>query len=216
MGTLPLDDPRWYPLIAAIGWREQKTGDQAQAVLDLEQKMASGKLGCMRQKRATGERELVPAPFWEDHVIDFSISGSPTVYRRTAVDDTPRRWSTFAHAHLHLPEDRIYDLFFVWLPHLEAIWSPPAASVPVDQDDARDQPSPSPKEPTPQRRKRGRAGRKRSIPPEQIKEGVRILQSQDKMTIEAARARLRAEGIEGEDGPLYRLIIKPAYEDMPK
>ncbi|MET4345690.1 hypothetical protein AB7Z32_21325 [Bradyrhizobium sp. 482_C4_N1_1] len=72
-------------------------------------------------------------------------------------------------------------------------------------------------EPTAPERKRGRgAGRKRSIPQEQIERGIDILQSQDRMTVEAARATLRAGGIEGEDGPLYRLIIKPAYAGMSK
>jgi hypothetical protein len=36
------------------------------------------------------------------------------------------------------------------------------------------------------------------------------------MTVEAARATLRAAGVKGEDGPLYRLIIKPAYGGMSK
>lgn len=75
---------------------------------------------------------------------------------------------------------------------------------------------PRPQEPTPQRRKRGRAGRKRSIAQEKIDDGISILQSQPRMSTDAARATLRAAGIEGEDGPLYRLIIKPAYGGMSK
>ncbi|UGY21840.1 hypothetical protein HU675_0027945 [Bradyrhizobium septentrionale] len=71
-------------------------------------------------------------------------------------------------------------------------------------------------EPTPQQRKRGRSGRKRSIPPDQIERGIRILLSQDKMSVKAACQTLRDAGIEGEDGPLYRLIIKPAYGGMSK
>ena len=76
--------------------------------------------------------------------------------------------------------------------------------------------TPPPQEPTPSQRKRGRRGRKRSIPQEEIERGIRILQSQAKMTVEAARATLRAERIKGEDGPLYRLIVKPAYDGMSK
>lgn len=75
----------------------------------------------------------------------------------------------------------------------------------------------SPAEPTPEQPKRGRGGgRKRSIEPEQITEGIRILQSQSRMSTEAARVTLREAGINGEDGPLYRLIIKPAYDGMSK
>jgi hypothetical protein len=76
---------------------------------------------------------------------------------------------------------------------------------------------PSPQGPTPQQRKRGRSGgRKRSLSPEQIKEGIDILRNQPRMTVEAARETLRAAGIKGEDGPLYRLVIKPAYGGMSK
>jgi hypothetical protein len=68
-----------------------------------------------------------------------------------------------------------------------------------------------PQQPTPKQPKRGRGGgRKHTIEPEQITEGIRILQSQDRMSTDAARATLREAGINGEDGPLYRLIIKPA------
>jgi hypothetical protein len=123
MGKLPLDDPRWYPMKAALVLREQQTGAIGRAVLDLEQAMARGKPRCMRQDPTTGEREFVPAAFWKDYVIDFSILGSPTVYRRTAVDDTPHRWAMFAHAHLHLPTDRIYDLFYVWKPDFDQLYS---------------------------------------------------------------------------------------------
>jgi hypothetical protein len=76
--------------------------------------------------------------------------------------------------------------------------------------------APSPQQPTPQQRKRGSAGRKRSIPAEQIEEGIHILRRQPRMSTEAARATLRAAGIKGEDGPLYRLIIQPAYAGMSK
>jgi hypothetical protein len=63
---------------------------------------------------------------------------------------------------------------------------------------------------------RARVGRKRSIAQEKIDEGIRILRDQSRMSVKAARETLRAAGIEGEDGPLYRLIIKPAYEGMSK
>jgi hypothetical protein len=73
----------------------------------------------------------------------------------------------------------------------------------------------TPPEPTPSRKKT-HAGRPRSIAQDQIDKGIAILQSQDKMSVKAARQTLREAGIEGEDGPLYRLIIKPAYDNMSK
>ena len=74
-------------------------------------------------------------------------------------------------------------------------------------------PPPTPQEPTPAQPKRGR---KRSLTPEQIKEGIRILRDKPKMSVKAARQTLREAGIDGEDGPLYRLIIRPAYRGMSK
>jgi hypothetical protein len=68
----------------------------------------------------------------------------------------------------------------------------------------------TPQKPTPAQRKRGRVGRKRSIPQEQIDSGILILQSKGKMTVEAARETLRAAGIEGSDSALYRHIIEPS------
>jgi hypothetical protein len=68
---------------------------------------------------------------------------------------------------------------------------------------------PPQREPTPSWEK-PRAGRKRSIPQDQIDRGIGILQNQGKMTVEAARETLRAAGIEGSDSALYRLIIEPS------
>ena len=72
-----------------------------------------------------------------------------------------------------------------------------------------------PQEPTPQR-KRGHGGRPRSIPQDQIDRGIGILRKQPKMLVKEARRTLREAGIKGEDGPLYRLIIKRAYAGMSK
>jgi hypothetical protein len=55
------------------------------------------------------------------------------------------------------------------------------------------------------------SGRKPSLAMEQIEEGIRILRSQSRMTVEAARETLRDKGIKGSDSALYRLIIRPAY-----
>lgn len=71
---------------------------------------------------------------------------------------------------------------------------------------------PRPQEPTPQRRKRKPgAGRKRSLTPKQIKDGIGILRNEPKMSIKNARRALRKAGIDSSDAALYRLVIAPAY-----
>jgi hypothetical protein len=56
-------------------------------------------------------------------------------------------------------------------------------------------------------------GRKPSLTPDQVKEGIRILRDQPKMTIEAACATLKDAGIKTSNSALYRLVIQPAYAD---
>jgi hypothetical protein len=60
------------------------------------------------------------------------------------------------------------------------------------------------------KRKRG-MGRKRSLTPEQINEGIRILRGQPRMTVEAACATLKQAGIKTSNSSLNRLVIRPAY-----
>ena len=70
--------------------------------------------------------------------------------------------------------------------------------------------APRPQSETPER-KRKPAGRHPSLTPKQIGEGISILRSQPRMTVEAARETLRDAGIKSSDSALYRLVIKPAY-----
>jgi hypothetical protein len=108
---LPLDDPRWYPMKAAVDLHQQQTGDLEAAFLDLQQDLANDEIGCMRRDRAGNKRELVAASEWKPHVIDFSglsLDGTPIkkvtqnkvadIYRRTGIDS----W-----------------LYFVWKPHFD-------------------------------------------------------------------------------------------------
>jgi hypothetical protein len=60
------------------------------------------------------------------------------------------------------------------------------------------------------KRKRG-VGRKPSLTPDQVREGISILRDQPKMTIEAACATLIQAGIETSRSALYRLVVQPAY-----
>ena len=66
-----------------------------------------------------------------------------------------------------------------------------------------------PDKPKPKRKPGG--GRKPSLTPEQIEEGIGILRSQPRMKVEAARRTLRDAGIDAKDTPLYDLVIRPAY-----
>jgi hypothetical protein len=54
-------------------------------------------------------------------------------------------------------------------------------------------------------------GRKPGLTPDQVKEGIRILRNQPKMTVEAASATLKQAGIHTSSSALYRLVIRPAY-----
>ena len=70
-------------------------------------------------------------------------------------------------------------------------------------------PQTEPYKSTPKRKPGG--GRKPSLTPEQIYEGIGVLRSQPRMKVEAARETLRKAGINTNDTSLYELVIKPAY-----
>ncbi len=111
MDTLPLDSPHWISLKAAIDAREKQTGNLQRAILDTEQ----AELPIMRQNITTGERKPVSAPLGKAYAIEYNPPFSLTVYRRTAIDDTPQRWGDVRACHLHLPTDRSRGgLFYVW------------------------------------------------------------------------------------------------------
>ena len=62
--------------------------------------------------------------------------------------------------------------------------------------------------------KRGRAtGRKPSLTPEQIRQGIHILRDGPRMKVEAACATLKEAGIKTSNSALYRLVVQPAYAD---
>jgi hypothetical protein len=62
----------------------------------------------------------------------------------------------------------------------------------------------------------GQVGRHRSLTPEQIEEGIRILQSHGKMSLEAACATLKVEGIETSKSSINRLVWTRAYRSGSK
>jgi hypothetical protein len=54
-------------------------------------------------------------------------------------------------------------------------------------------------------------GRRPSLTPDQVREGIRILRDQPRMTVEAACATLKEAGIKSSISALYRLVVQPAY-----
>ena len=102
-------------------------------------------------------------------------------------------------------------MFYVWKPDFDRLYF---GSTPIDRDDGRAS------------RRRARKGRHRNSDrvsrwpeaqhPARADQERHRLQSQARMQREAARATLRAAGINGEDSAFYRLIIEPAYRGMSK
>lgn len=89
----------------------------------------------------------------------------------------------------------------------------------VRQDDlvarALGTPRPIEKDHAKQHKRKHGGGRKPSLTPAQIADGIRILRSQQRMTVDAARWTLRAAGLHAKDSALYTLVIKPAYASVP-
>jgi hypothetical protein len=116
MGKLPLNDPRWCAMKAAIDLREQQTGAHGLAIRDLAQAMVGGKLRSMRRNLASGESELLAASFWETHFIGYLSPLSVTIYRQTDID----RHRTDEYG--NLVADRLDDLFYVWRPDFDGLY----------------------------------------------------------------------------------------------
>ena len=68
----------------------------------------------------------------------------------------------------------------------------------------------SPPQPSKLKRTPG-GGRKPTHTPEQIEEGIRLVRSRSKVSVDAACEALRKAGIKGGKTALYELIVKPAY-----
>ena len=65
MAALPRldDDTRWLPIEAARQRLSERTNDAA-LTIDLEKALADGRLPCMLQSTATGERKFVLPTAW--------------------------------------------------------------------------------------------------------------------------------------------------------
>jgi hypothetical protein len=98
-------------------------------------------------------------------------------------------------------------------PHVREIrerWPPMQANRIAEKLMGRMRPASLPSRLAKAKRKPG-AGRKPSITPEQKAEGIRILRSKPRMSVDAACAMLRDAGIAGGNTTLYEWIVKPAY-----
>ena len=135
MGKLPLDDPRWVSIEAAIELRTRQTGDLKSAVRDLTEAMAGGELRSQRRyivrpSRPTDvtlvKEELEPA-FWKSHVIDAhrTVFGlSVFIFR-----GTPQRGVM----------DRVEGGFSIWMPDFDRLYSGEPRRA-IEDDDSDDPP----------------------------------------------------------------------------
>jgi hypothetical protein len=117
---LPLDDPRWVPLIDAYKLLSPQAGF---ATYDLLAALRSDKLRCMRRSMTNpSERERVSASFWQDVEIDESMInlGRIRIYRAPRIRVIPEK--LYPVPGMPLGEGWA---FFVWKPDFDTIWSKP-------------------------------------------------------------------------------------------
>jgi hypothetical protein len=117
----PLDDPRWRGMMEVIDLRRQQNIGLIDAVTDLEQAMATGKLRSMRRNVSTGAREQIDDLFWIDHRIDVVCDyGSVVVYRLSGESSGNRQWDVFDHS----PHERVEGhAYYVWQPDLDELYA---------------------------------------------------------------------------------------------
>ena len=145
MGKLPLNDPRWCAMIAAIDLRQQQTGDLA--------------VGYSGSGAGDGERQAAqhaPKPHRQrtracnlrrSGRVTSSTSavslGCVTIYRRTDIDSTPQRWGAIVP-----PHGRLTVGCSIFGGRISTGCIPSAARVEHD-DDSKSLPSvrPGPKQP---------------------------------------------------------------------
>jgi hypothetical protein len=117
----PLDDPRWLPLIEAHKLLSPQSGF---AIFDLLEALKSDKLGCMRRSTTNpGDRESVPALFWEGLEIDETMInvGRTDLYRGPPIQ-------VEARGQFRDPETRLEGwAYYVWKPDLDRLLLGPQA-----------------------------------------------------------------------------------------
>jgi hypothetical protein len=155
---LPLNDPRWRPLMKARELLLPQSG--LFATFDLVEKLKGDKLRCMRRSITNpSERERVLASFWQDVEIDESMIDSGIIF--------------FVQGKFGDPQTRFDGRsFYVWQPDFTKVWPalsqqeaevtafPTPDAVPVSTPDAVPVPTADPIETAceaaPLRRKPGR------------------------------------------------------------
>jgi hypothetical protein len=126
-GDLPLEDPRWIPLIIEHKRLAERLTSSGLAAGDLTKAMADGVIRSMGRK--AGGRELLSSKFWaKDYELYWSrIHGLELHPRRRGNVYVPvRGW-----------------VFFIWEPDRDKLWPPnpsPPAEPKVEQE-AEDSPS---------------------------------------------------------------------------
>jgi hypothetical protein len=132
MDKLPLDDPRWMTLEAAVielnGW----FGHSGLTVQYLERDLAADKLGSMHRD-LTGAW-LLEAAFWANHSIN--VSGPLVILHRTS--EPLRREDIWAQ---YVRDHQAGHVYYVWRPHFDRLYGGAPAEhdeplLPIDRAEA--------------------------------------------------------------------------------
>jgi hypothetical protein len=141
---LPLDDPRWLPLIEALKLRSPQPEF---ATFDLLADLENNKLRCMRRSLTNPkERERVVASFWSGIEIEANHNtGRIQIYRGPAqaveahyefeFGDTAR----VHRGYFRDPQTRLDEgwAFFVWKPDFDRRWPQPQQHEPTAETEER-------------------------------------------------------------------------------
>ena len=105
-GDLPLEDPRWIPLMPEHKRLTERLTSGYLAAGDFTKAMAEGAIRCM--ERTVSERKPISPTFWGDHELDWS----PTF----GLGIRPRMRKSGAY----VPVRR--GVLFVWKPDIDKFW----------------------------------------------------------------------------------------------
>jgi hypothetical protein len=118
--ALPLDDPRWIPVVVAHKSRWEATGDDPRIVaVDLTAALRDG-LPCMRRD-LRGEREWVPSTHWEKWELQYWSSDQRLLVCRPVL----RRGGGGGQI---IPDPRVY---YVWRPAFDVLRGEQEPPVPA-------------------------------------------------------------------------------------
>jgi hypothetical protein len=138
-GDLPLEDPRWIPLIPEYKRLAERLGSYQLATLDFTKAMADGVIRCMRRRVVDGGCELLPPGIWAILYLGPDLhSGTVMIFPRKISD---RNVSGL--------------VYYIWKPDIDKFWLrfelPPVPDQRLEANAAAIDPPdlPAPPEPSP-------------------------------------------------------------------